>query len=370
MRVATVSGEVLPIESTMRSTPADFIDRVRIRVEAGDGGNGCVSFRREKFVPRGGPDGGAGGGGGSITFKVNPGRNTLEALHSQPVYRAPGGQNGGTNGKTGRCGEDMVLEVPPGTVVYDSDSGELLGDIEQSDGVLVVVRGGKGGRGNASFATSTRQVPYNSEPGTEGEKRSLRVELKTVADVGLVGLPNAGKSTLISKLTAAKPRIANYPFTTLHPILGTISLRDGSSLVIADIPGIIEGASEGLGLGFDFLRHIERTRVLVYVVEVNPADLSAPSLTLSALQEEIRAYDASILERPYLVTINKMDLCDDDEERNLVLEDFATQRPDVETADVFPVSALNADNLQPLRLRLLELCCGVELWQVQLDEIP
>ncbi len=351
----------------MRSTPADFIDRVRIRVEAGNGGDGCVSFHREKYVPRGGPDGGGGGNGGSVILKVNPGRNTLEALHSQPVYRAEPGQNGGSNGCTGRSGEDLILEVPPGTVVYDDEEGIQVGDIEKTDGTLVVAQGGKGGRGNASFASSSNQTPRHAEPGTPGECRKLLVELKTVADVGLVGLPNAGKSTLISKLTAAKPRIANYPFTTLHPILGTIKLLDGSSLVIADIPGIIEGASDGLGLGFDFLRHIERTRMLVYVLEVDIGDLSAPGRTFAALREEIRAYDAEILERPYLVAINKSDLCDDDEEREMVLEDFRSHADFVPPEDIFMVSALEAEGLKPLSRRLLQLCCGVEDWQMELD---
>ncbi len=350
----------------MRSSPADFIDRVRVLVEAGDGGRGCVSYRREKFVPRGGPDGGNGGNGGNVSFKVNPGQNTLEVLHSQPIYRAQSGQNGGTNKCTGRTGEDVVVEVPPGTIVRDDETGEMIGDIEATDGILVIAQGGRGGRGNAGFTTATRQLPNFAQPGTPGEKRRLLVELKTVADVGLVGFPNAGKSTLLSKITNANPRIGSYPFTTLHPILGTIRLVDGSSLVIADIPGIIEGASEGLGLGFDFLRHIERTHVLVYVLEVDPSDLSGPSRILASLQNEIRTYDASILERPRLVLINKLDLCDDEEERALVVEDFQTENPDIAPEDTFYVSALQAEGLEAVRLRLLQLCCGIDDWQMAL----
>jgi len=280
-----------------------FIDRVKLRLKAGDGGDGVVSFRREKYVPFGGPDGGDGGNGGSIALQVNPGMNTLEKLHSLPVCKAPNGDKGGKNNRTGATGSDVVLEVPPGTIVKNNETGALVLDMEDTDGYGIIAQGGHGGKGNTRFATSTNQVPHKATSGTEGEEFEALFELKTVAHVGLVGFPNAGKSTLLASITGAHPRIANYPFTTLQPILGAITLLDGSTVVVADIPGIIEGAHLGVGLGLDFLRHIERTKMLVFVIELSPHDHTAPGKTLNDLRHEIRHYDATILERPSLIVL-------------------------------------------------------------------
>ena len=331
----------------------DFIDRAVIRVKAGDGGNGCISFRREKYVPRGGPDGGDGGNGGNVIFQVNPGMNTLESLHSKPAYHAGDGGHGGKNDRHGRCGENVVLYVPPGTVVNDQDTGEIIEDMEDTDGTATVAKGGRGGHGNARFATPTRQAPRYAKPGTPGEQRKLLVELKTVAHVGLVGLPTAGKSSLLAAITAAKPRIAPYPFTTLHPILGTIQLPDSTGLVIADIPGIVEGAHDGVGLGLDFLRHIERTQILVFVLELSPHDPSLPGLTYRQLLAEIEAYDPAILSRPRLIALNKVDLLEEDD-LEIILEDFMPVAK-MDSDDIFVLSAINGRNTGEFRKALIRI---------------
>jgi GTP-binding protein len=331
----------------------DFIDRAVTVVKAGDGGDGCISFHREKYIPRGGPDGGDGGDGGDIIFRIHPGMNTLESLHSQPSYRAGDGGHGDKNDRHGRCGEDVVLFVPPGTVAYDYDTRELIVDLEKTDGSAVVAKGGRGGRGNARFATPTRQAPRYAEPGTPGERRTLLVELKTVAHVGLVGLPNAGKSTLLAAITAAKPRIAPYPFTTLHPILGTIRLPDGTGLVIADIPGIVEGAHDGVGLGLDFLRHIERTEILVFVLELSPHDPEFPRVTYNQLLNEIEIYDPAILLRPRLIVLNKADLLEEGD-LEVILEDFLPAT-DTDRGALFILSALQRQNTQAFREALVKV---------------
>lgn len=331
----------------------DFIDRATVRVKAGDGGRGCISFHREKYVPRGGPDGGDGGNGGNVVFQVHRGMNTLESLHSQPAYHAEDGGHGEKNNRHGRTGKDVVLAVPPGTVVCDFDTRELIVDMEQTDGTAVVAAGGRGGKGNSHFVTASRQVPRFAQPGTPGEERKLLVELKSVAHVGLVGLPNAGKSTLLASITAAKPRIDSYPFTTLHPILGTIRLVDGSGLVVADIPGIIEGAHEGIGLGLDFLRHIERTKILVFVLELSPNDPLLPRVTYRQLLHEIEAYDASILERPRLIALNKIDLLHEGD-LEVILEDFLPI-VDIPRDRIFMISALNGEHTRDLQKTLVEI---------------
>lgn len=331
-----------------------FIDRIRLRLKAGDGGRGIISFRHEKFVPLGGPDGGDGGDGGSIIFRVNPGLNTLEKLHSQPFYRAENAESGGRNNRTGAGSEDLILEVPPGTVVKDEETGEIVADMEETDGDAVVAKGGDGGKGNTRFATPTNQAPHRATPGYPGEDRTVIIELKTVAHVGLIGLPNAGKSTLISAITGARPKIANYPFTTLQPILGAIGLEDGSSLVIADIPGIIQGAHEGIGLGLDFLRHIERTKMLVYVIEISPSDPSLIAQTLNDLQHEIRQYDASILNRPFLIALNKTDLLDDADEEKLVLQLFRDECQQIPPESIFLISAMNKTGTEILRQAIVQ----------------
>ncbi len=282
-----------------------FIDRVKVRVVAGDGGDGVVSFRREKFVPKGGPDGGDGGDGGSVMLRVDPQLNTLLDLRYRHIVRAGRGGNGGGKRKTGRNGDDVEIRVPPGTLVYDDGSGELLTDLTGDRQVQVVAGGGRCGRGNTRFATSTNRTPRKATKGKPGEERKLRLELKLIADVGLVGLPNAGKSTLLSRVSAARPEIAEYPFTTLTPHLGIVRVGEWESFVMADIPGLIEGASEGKGLGHRFLRHIERTRVLTVLVEsIDPE----PERTLDGLLTELEAFNPSLPGRPRLVVRTKSDL--------------------------------------------------------------
>jgi len=285
-----------------------FVDEVEVHVKAGDGGRGCVSFRREKFVPRGGPDGGAGGNGGSVVLEADPGLTTLLDFHFKRHYRARRGEHGRGSDQHGASASNLLLRVPLGTVVRDRDSGELLGDLTTAGERLVVARGGRGGRGNAAFATSTRRAPRIAEPGGEGEARWLRLELKLLADVGLVGFPNAGKSTLVSKLSAAKPKIAAYPFTTLAPHLGLVRVDERQSFVLADLPGLVPGAHQGKGLGLRFLRHIERTRVLVHLLDLDPATGRDPVEDYQALLGELRAYSPILAERPHLVAANKVDL--------------------------------------------------------------
>ncbi len=251
-----------------------FIDEAKIRIKAGNGGNGCIAFRREKFVPRGGPSGGDGGRGGDIIMESSERHNTLVHFRFNPEYKAQRGRHGEGSNRTGKEGQDILLKVPVGTIVYDRETGEVVHDFSRVDERVVIARGGRGGRGNAQFATSTHQAPREHEPGREGEERVLRLELKLLADVGLVGYPNVGKSTLISRISAARPKIADYPFTTLEPNLGVVVVGDQpeeTSFVVADIPGLIEGAHTGSGLGVQFLKHIERTRLLVHMVDISDA---------------------------------------------------------------------------------------------------
>lgn len=282
-----------------------FVDLATIEVEGGRGGAGCLSFRREKGVPRGGPDGGDGGKGGDVVLTVDPHLSTLLDFHYRHHFRAERGQHGMGKNKTGASGRDCVLRVPPGTVVLAAETGERLGELLHAGERLVVARGGRGGRGNAAFATATRRAPRVAEPGEEGERRRVRLELKLIADVGLVGKPNAGKSTLLASISAARPKIADYPFTTLEPVLGVVSLGDGRSFVVADIPGIIEGAHEGRGLGLQFLRHIERTRLLAYLI---PVDSNSPQAEYEMLRAELAAYSTALMAKAHSVVLTKADL--------------------------------------------------------------
>ena len=282
-----------------------FVDRVVVRVEAGTGGSGQVSFRREKFVPLGGPDGGDGGRGGDVIVRADSNLATLLDYTYRDRWAAERGQHGEGNNKTGASGADVVLPVPPGTVVRDQDSGEFLGEVLEHGDQFVVARGGRGGKGNAFFVTATHQSPREWQPGEEGQVRTLELELKLIADVGLVGQPNAGKSTLLSVISAARPKIADYPFTTLAPNLGVVGLSDHRSFVVADIPGIIEGAHEGRGLGLQFLRHIERTRVLAFMIPIDAMDWQAE---YDQLRTEISAYSAELAAKPFCVVFTKMDL--------------------------------------------------------------
>jgi len=287
-----------------------FIDEVRIRVKAGDGGNGCLAFRREKYVPRGGPSGGDGGRGGDVVFVASQHHNTLLHFRFNPEHEAQRGRHGEGSNRTGREGESIDVPVPVGTIVYDDHTGELLHDFTEAGERFVIARGGKGGRGNQHFATSTHQAPTEHEPGFPGDEKRLRLELKLLADVGLVGFPNAGKSTLISRISAARPKIADYPFTTLEPNLGVVSVGD-ESFVVADIPGLIEGAHLGHGLGVQFLRHIERTRLLVHLVDVSEATGRDPADDFRVVMEELEGFSPDLVRKPMFVVASKVDVAQD-----------------------------------------------------------
>ncbi len=282
-----------------------LIDLARIHAIAGKGGDGCVSFRREKYVPKGGPDGGDGGRGGSVLLEVDVHIRTLLDCREQPRYRAGSGRPGSGNNRTGKDGEDLVIKVPPGTVVKDAESGGTLADLVSPGTRWEAARGGRGGRGNARFATPTHQAPRRADPGEPGEERWLELELKLIADVGLVGLPNAGKSTLLSRISRARPRIADYPFTTLEPGLGIVALDPERQFVVADLPGLIEGAHQGKGLGLEFLRHVERTRVLVFLLDVTRP---SPVDDLRLLENELARHSAALAEKPCMVSLSKADL--------------------------------------------------------------
>jgi GTP-binding protein len=324
-----------------------FIDRVVVKVEAGTGGSGASSFRREKFVPMGGPDGGDGGRGGDVKVRGDSNLATLLDFTYRDFWQAERGEHGMGSNKTGRSGEGVVLPVPPGTVIRDADTGEFLGEILEDGDEILVARGGRGGRGNAAFVSATHQAPREWQPGEEGERRNLELVLKLIADVGLVGQPNAGKSTLLSVISAARPKIADYPFTTLAPNLGVVQLSDHRTLVVADIPGIIEGAHEGRGLGLQFLRHIERTRILAFLIPVDSMDWQAEYDTL---RREVHSYSEELACKPHAVVFTKMDLMGELEAPPLEAPDaFAT----------FAISAANRDGLEELTsglwARLLEL---------------
>src|SRR5687768_12682026 len=304
-----------------------FIDRVRIHVKAGDGGSGIVAFRREKFVPMGGPDGGDGGRGGDVVVRADANLSTLLDYTYRDKWNAESGKHGSGNNKSGASGADVILPVPPGTVVKDAVSGELLGEVVADGETLTIAHGGRGGKGNAFFATSTRQAPREYQPGEDGESREIELELRLIADVGLVGQPNAGKSTLLSVVSAARPKIADYPFTTLSPNLGVVQLTDGRTFVVADIPGIIEGAHEGKGLGLQFLRHIERTRMLAFLVPIDSMDWQAE---YDQLRAEVAAHSAELARKPHCVVFSKMDLLGEDE------------APPIEAPDAFGLFTVSA----------------------------
>lgn len=285
-----------------------FVDEVRIVVRAGRGGDGICSFRREMFVPRGGPDGGDGGDGGNVVFMASHRLTTLLDLRYQKHYDAENGRNGGASNCTGRSGKDVVVTLPVGTVIFDDTTGEVLADLVADGDRVVIARGGRGGRGNSNFATSTNRVPTRCDQGTEGEERHLRLELKLLADVGLVGFPNAGKSTLIAAISAARPKIADYPFTTLIPNLGVVRWGSDRSFVVADIPGLIEGAHEGKGLGFQFLRHIERTAFLLHLIDVSDWAPDEPVASFEIMRQELSAYEETMNNRPFAVVATKIDI--------------------------------------------------------------
>lgn len=285
-----------------------FVDQVRIRVRAGDGGNGCVSFRRERYVPKGGPDGGDGGKGGDVILQADGQLSTLLDLSYPQQFRAQKGSHGKGKNQTGRDGEDLIIRVPVGTLVRDDETGELLQDLLFDGQQFVVASGGRGGKGNARFTTSTHRAPRHAEKGEKGEERWLRLDLKLLADVGLIGFPNAGKSTLLSKISSARPKIGDYPFTTLAPNLGVVEREEGRVFIVADIPGLIEGASRGAGLGLTFLRHVERTRLLVHLLDISGDPAQDPLKDFQILNRELQAYHPSLSEKAQIVALNKIDL--------------------------------------------------------------
>ena len=313
-----------------------FIDRALVRVEAGTGGSGCTSFRREHRVPMGGPDGGDGGRGGDIIVRADSNLATLLDYTYRDRWQAERGEHGKGANKTGASGESIVLPVPPGTVIRDADTGEMIGEVLEHGDEIVVAKGGRGGKGNAFFVTSTHQAPREWQPGEEGEARSLELELKLIADVGLVGQPNAGKSTLLSVISAARPKIADYPFTTLAPNLGVVQLTDHRTFVVADIPGIIEGAHEGKGLGLQFLRHIERTRILAFLIPIDAMDWQAE---YDALRAEVTSYSAELAAKPHCVVFTKLDLLG---------EPYVPEIEAPEAFGVFSISAAGRTGLDEL----------------------
>ncbi|MCS7046000.1 MAG: GTPase ObgE [Gemmataceae bacterium] len=292
-----------------------FVDRVEIFVKGGDGGRGCLSFRREKYEPRGGPDGGDGGHGGNVILRADPQADHLAPLVNRKFWKAQNGGHGGPANCTGKNGRDLIIRVPPGTIVYDRERGHVIRDLAQPGEEVVVGKGGRGGRGNRFFASPTNRTPRETEPGQKGEERWLILELKVIADAGLVGLPNAGKSTLLSRLSQAQPEIADYPFTTKHPNLGIVRLGHDASFVLADLPGLIEGAHQGVGLGHEFLRHVERTRVIVHLVEPFPADGSDPVDNYRTVRRELELHGHGLPEKPELIALSKCELTGSSEVR-------------------------------------------------------
>lgn len=324
-----------------------FVDQVQIKVSGGRGGHGCASFRREKYVPRGGPDGGDGGNGGSIILVAKDGVNSLVALANRHHIRGDNGTGGQGSGRHGKCADDTIIEVPPGTIVIDSMTGLVIKDLANSDDTVVAAHGGKGGRGNTRFKSSTNQAPRQATQGGEGEAKTLILELKVIADVGLIGKPNAGKSTLLSRLSSAKPEIANYPFTTKYPNLGQVQIDLDRSFVMADIPGLIEGAHQGVGLGHDFLKHIERAGILVHLVEPLPMDQTDPVENYTSIRHELEEYKEQLKTRPEIVVVTKCELPE--------AEDIAKQLGEIVEQEVFLVSAVTGQGLPKLMNRIAQV---------------
>ena len=337
-----------------------FVDEATVRTQAGNGGHGCLSFRREKFIAMGGPDGGDGGYGGHVFLVADAAINTLADFRVARKFKAESGQSGAGRNRTGKSGDDLDVNVPCGTVVHDVDFGELIGDLTVAGQRLKVVEGGRGGLGNMRFKSSVNRAPRKTTRGTPGESRHLRLELKLLADVGLVGMPNAGKSTLISAMSAAKPKIADYPFTTLHPNLGVVSAGPLQSFVMADIPGLIEGAAEGAGLGIQFLRHLQRTRLLLHLVDIAPVDGQEPAAAVRSIQQELEKYSRDLADKPRWLVINKTDLLASDglaAAREQLLESLAWQGP------VHEVSAVSGSGIKRLAQAVMR-----ELERMSADE--
>ncbi|HEY0009986.1 MAG TPA: GTPase ObgE [Tepidisphaeraceae bacterium] len=318
-----------------------FIDEALIHVKAGDGGTGCVSFRREKYVPNGGPDGGDGGNGASVIFVADPNKNTLLDFAGKHHWAAQRGEHGMGKKMAGRRGEDLIVPVPVGTVVTDTDHGIVIADLNEADKEITIARGGRGGRGNWHFRTPANQAPRYAEPGTLGQERNLKLELKLIADVGLVGMPNAGKSTLLRSCSAARPKVADYPFTTLEPQLGIVELIGDRRLVMADIPGLIEGAQHGAGLGHAFLKHIERTRVIIHLLDLYPVDFSDPAENYRTIRRELEAFSTDLASKPEVIAANKTDLSHDDE----ALQKLRAEFPD---KTIFGMSGATRQGVEPV----------------------
>jgi GTP-binding protein len=325
-----------------------FFDEAIITVQSGDGGRGCLSFRREKYVPRGGPDGGDGGKGGDVILKSTSRRRTLYPFQLKRQFKAKNGAHGQGKQKTGRNGQDLIIEIPPGTLVKDADNNEVLKDFTAASESYTVVRGGKGGLGNARFKTATNRAPRYAQPGEAGQFRKLKLELKLLADVGIIGMPNAGKSTLISKISSATPKIADYPFTTLTPTLGVVETEWGEPFVVADIPGLIEGAHRGAGLGTQFLRHIERTRILLHMVDAGIIDMGHPLDDYETVNKELKSFNAKLTEKPQIVVLNKMDLAGARE----AADAFAAA---LDAEPIILISAIKKKGVKQLISRILEL---------------
>jgi len=323
-----------------------FIDEAQIWVKAGDGGNGCLSFRREKFIPKGGPDGGDGGEGGNVYFQTVENLDTLMDFTGKHHWHAQNGKDGSGKNKHGADGRDLIIDVPPGTLIYDSDLGLLLKDLSEVGLKVCICRGGKGGRGNKAFATATNQAPRTTTAGKKGRERNIRLELKLIADVGLVGMPNAGKSTLISRCSAARPKIADYPFTTTEPVLGIVELSDFRRFVMADIPGLIEGSHNGAGLGFEFLKHIERTRIIAHMLDIMPVDGSDPVENYKAIRHELEQYSKALAQKAEIIVANKIDLDPD----AIIVKNL---RKKVKKK-IYPISAVTGEGVKELSELLWE----------------
>ncbi|MEE8135962.1 MAG: GTPase ObgE [Thermodesulfobacteriota bacterium] len=320
-----------------------FIDEAKIYIKAGDGGRGCVSFRREKYVPRGGPNGGDGGHGGNVIMVARRNMSSLLDHRYQQHYRAKRGEHGRGKDQHGKNSEHLLIPVPMGTIVKDFETEEFLGDLTENNQELIVAKAGRGGKGNARFVSSTNQAPKEAEPGGEGEEKTLKLELKLLADVGLLGFPNAGKSTLISTISAARPKIADYPFTTLVPNLGVVSYGDGATFVLADIPGLIEGAHEGAGLGIQFLRHIERTKILIHLLDLSPITNRDPIEDYETMNRELKAYSEELSKKPQILALNKIDITEVREDLEKIEKHFS--KSGVKT---FPISSATGEGTKEL----------------------
>ena len=343
-----------------------FSDKVRIFIKSGKGGDGHVSFRRELYVPAGGPDGGNGGHGGDIIFQVDKGLNTLGDFRHNSKYIAQSGEEGGKKRCTGKNGEDLIIKVPEGTVIYDDESGKVIADMSGDNMKETILKGGRGGKGNMNYATATMQAPQYAQPGQEAKELWVRLELKCIADVGLVGFPNVGKSTFLSRVTNARPKIANYHFTTLNPNLGVVDIDGGKGFVIADIPGLIEGASEGVGLGHQFLRHIERTKVIIHIVDAASTEGRDPIADIKAINAELEAYNPDLLKRPQVIAANKIDaIYDDGSGTNPVELIKAAFEP--EGIKVYPISAVTGQGVKAVRELLDNFPDDVVIFEKEFD---